>query len=151
AELGAEVKVSYDTQTTRLHAKAWLFHRQTGYSTAYIGSSNLSHSAMIEGREWNVRLSQADAGDILAKFQANFDSYWADPSFESYDPKRDAGKFDAAVRARDDPASVPFLSLDLTPFPHQVEILEKLDVERRRHDRHRNLVVAATGTGKTMV
>ena len=148
--LGAEVKVSYDTQTTRLHAKAWLFHRDSGFSTAYIGSSNLSHSAMIEGREWNVRLSQADAADILAKFQANFESYWADPGFESFDPVRDRDRFDAAVR-RSDGDEIPFVSVDLTPYPHQVEILESLDVERQRHGRHRNLVVAATGTGKTLV
>ncbi|MEX1245061.1 MAG: DUF3427 domain-containing protein [Thermoanaerobaculia bacterium] len=150
-ELGAEVKVSYDTQTTRLHAKAWLFHRNSGFSTAYIGSSNLSHSAMIEGREWNVRLSQADAADILGKFQANFDSYWADPSFETFDPSRDRDRFDAAVRASEGSTEIPFLSLDLKPYPHQVEILENLEVERQRHGRHRNLVVAATGTGKTLV
>ncbi len=149
-ELGAEVKVSYDTQTTRLHAKAWMFHRDSGFSTAYIGSSNLSHSAMIDGKEWNVRLSQADAGDILAKFQANFESYWADPGFESFDPVRDRDRFDAAVR-RSEGEEIPFVSLDLTPYPHQTEILESLDVERRRHGRHRNLVVAATGTGKTLV
>ena len=149
--LGAEVKVSYDTQSTRLHAKAWLFHRDSGFSTAYIGSSNLSHSAMIEGREWNVRLSQADTGDILAKFQANFESYWADPGFETFDPSRDRERFDAAVRRADDSDDIPFVSIDLTPYPHQVEILEALTVERERHGRHRNLIVAATGTGKTLV
>ena len=50
-ERGAQVKVSYDTQMTRLHAKAWLFHRDTGFSTAYIGSSNLTGAAMVDGRE----------------------------------------------------------------------------------------------------
>ncbi len=57
--LGAEIRVSYDTASTRLHAKAWLFHRRSGYSTAYIGSSNLTHSAMVTGLEWNVRISGA--------------------------------------------------------------------------------------------
>lgn len=51
ASLGAQVTVSYDTQATRLHAKAWLFRRQSGYSTAYIGSSNLSKSALLDGVE----------------------------------------------------------------------------------------------------
>jgi HKD family nuclease len=58
--LGAQVKVSYDTQSTRLHAKAWLFRRETGYSTAYIGSSNLSKSALLDGVEWKVRLSEVE-------------------------------------------------------------------------------------------
>src|SRR5206468_12001303 len=57
AALGAEIKVSYDTSAMRLHAKAWIIHRASGYSTAYIGSSNLSHSALVAGLEWNVRLS----------------------------------------------------------------------------------------------
>ena len=88
--LGAQVKVSYDTQSTRLHAKAWLFRRQTGFSTAYIGSSNLSKSALIDGVEWNVRLSEVGSPDVLEKFDATFESYWAGTEYEEYVPTRDA-------------------------------------------------------------
>ena len=99
ASIGADVKVSYDTRTTRLHAKAWLFERLSGYSTAFIGSSNLTHSAMLDGVEWNVRLAQASTPDLIEKFKAAFESYWADPDYEPYDPARDAERFDRAVRA----------------------------------------------------
>lgn len=40
---------------------------------------------------------------------------------------------------------------EIKPFPFQEEILEKLAVERHIHHRFRNLVVAATGTGKTVI
>src|SRR5829696_292023 len=88
-ERGAQVKVSYDTQSTRLHAKAWLFRRATEYSTAYIGSCNLSKSALLDGVEWNVRLSQVGSPDILEKFDATFETYWESPEYESYEPARD--------------------------------------------------------------
>ena len=97
---GAEVKVSYDTQSTRLHAKAWFFRRATGYSTAYIGSSNLSKSALVDGVEWNVRLSQVTSPDILDKFVATFDTYWESPEYESYEPGRDGARFDSGRRER---------------------------------------------------
>src|SRR5262245_31542251 len=63
-ELGAEVKVSYDARRTRLHAKAWLFHRDTGYSTGIIGSSNLSHAALLEGCGWALRLCMVSSRSI---------------------------------------------------------------------------------------
>ena len=149
---GAQVKVSYDTQSTRLHAKAWLFRRDSGFSTAYIGSSNLSKSALVDGVEWNVRLSQVGSPDILQKFDATFDTYWESPEYESYDPVRDGARFDRAVAPEQgDFLEVPLLFLDVEPWPHQREMLEKLAVERGRHHRFRNLVVAATGTGKTIV
>ena len=150
-EMGAQVKVSYETQATRLHAKAWLFQRDSGYSTAYVGSSNLSHSALLDGLEWNVRLSEVETPSLLEKFRATFESYWADSSSEEYLPERDAEKFDRAVRSTRQGAPISLVGLDVNPYPHQVEILERLATERERHGRHRNLVVAATGTGKTVV
>ena len=149
--IGAEVKVSYDTQTTRLHAKAWLFERLTGFSTAFIGSSNLTHSALLDGVEWNVRLAQASTPELIEKFKAAFESYWADPDYERYEPARDAARFDRAVRAPVAPQPSPIFHFDLQPWPFQREMLQRLETERERHHRHRNLVVAATGTGKTLV
>lgn len=145
-EMGADVRVSYDTARTRLHAKAWLFRRATGYSTGYVGSSNLSAAAMLDGLEWNVRLSSVDNGAILEKFGSTFEQYWEDPLFRPYDP----AEFDRAVLASKRAALAPFLFLDADPRAHQKEILEDLAAERAR-GHFRNLVVAATGTGKTIV
>ena len=150
--IGAQVKVSYDTQSTRLHAKAWMFRRATGYSTAYIGSSNLSKSALIDGVEWNVRLSEVTSPDILEKFDATFSSYWQSAEYEDYDPTRDGDRLaNALAPAAGTSEDAPLMFLDVTPWPHQTEILEKLAAERERHHRFKNLVVAATGTGKTIV
>jgi HKD family nuclease len=88
--MGAYIRVSYDTRMTRLHAKAWLFHRAAGLSTAYVGSSNLSETALSHGLEWNVRLAQAEQPHLIDTFAATFEDYWGDPSFEPYDPAQDA-------------------------------------------------------------
>jgi superfamily II DNA or RNA helicase/HKD family nuclease len=155
-DYGAQVKVQYDAARTRLHAKAWLFRRNTGLDTAYVGSSNLSTSALLDGVEWNVRLSNGSTPALLTKFEATFDSYWNSSEFEPYDPERDRDKLDdALIAARGartgDRVSIPLSGLDVRPYSYQQEMLDEIDVERRVHDRHRNLVVAATGTGKTVV
>jgi len=155
-EYGAEVRINYETRSTRLHVKAWLFSRATGFDTAYVGSSNLSRAALLDGLEWNVRLAGAHTPAVVDKFRASFDSYWADRTFEFYNPDRDADRLDDALRraggAGVSGGAVSLVSgLEVRPFRHQAEMLERLDVERRVHDRHRNLIVAATGTGKTVV
>lgn len=153
-ELGADVRISYETRTTRLHAKAWLFRRATGMSTAYVGSSNMSRTALTDGLEWNVRLSNVDQAHLLDTFAETFESYWADPSFEMYDPERDGDRLREALSAeRGGPSDLPIeiTSLDVRPFGYQREILDELEAQRTVHDRWRNLVVMATGTGKTVV
>jgi superfamily II DNA or RNA helicase/HKD family nuclease len=145
--MGAEVRVSYEVGATRLHAKAWLFERNTGFSTAYIGSSNLTHTALHDGIEWNVRLTQHHSGSLLDRFRAAFETYWADAQFEPYNRE----KFVAAVAAIRTTASLPIAMLEVRPLDFQARMLEQLRIERDRFDRHRNLIVAATGTGKTVM
>jgi superfamily II DNA or RNA helicase/HKD family nuclease len=155
-ELGATIKVSYETRTTRLHAKAWLFHRHTGMSTAYVGSSNLSKSALIDGLEWNVRLAEAQQPHLLDTFSATFDEYWSDPEFESYDPARDGNRLDEALAQErggeiGNDVDIRIAPFDVRPYGYQREILEQLTTEREIHQRPHSLVVMATGTGKTVV
>ncbi|WP_458317233.1 DUF3427 domain-containing protein [Mycolicibacterium brisbanense] len=156
SDFGAEVRVSYETDRTRLHAKAWLLRRNTGFHTAYVGSSNLSHAALVDGLEWNVRLSAISTPHLLEKFRVTFDSYWENREFELYRPYEDSEKLRAALevasgRKQRDPLAVTLSGLEVTAKPYQAELLEQLDAERVLHDRHRNLIVAATGTGKTVI
>lgn len=151
---GAQVKVSYDTSQTRLHAKSWLFERASGFHTAYVGSSNLTQWALLDGLEWNVRATQVDNPSIISRIAATFEQYWNEPEFESYDPRRDGARLQAALDAQkggaDPTAGRTYLSIDVQPKPFQLEILEALSAERGR-GHFRNLVVAPTGTGKTWV
>ncbi len=155
-DFGAHVKVQYDAQRTRLHAKAWLFGRRSGFDTAYVGSSNLTTSALLEGVEWNVRLSAAATPSLLDKFRATFDSYWNSPEFEPYDPERDRDRLDDAlleakgIKAHDR-VTITISGLEVRAYPYQQEMLDAIEVERVLHNRHCNLLVAATGTGKTVV
>ncbi len=154
---GAQVRVSYDTKRTRLHAKAYVFERRTGYSTAYIGSSNLSNPAMTSGLEWNVKISRQDQPDTMQKVLATFQTYWHAPEFEPFDAEEDLPRLTAAIDrelghggSSDGPEPATF-SFDITPYPYQQQILDRLHAEREVGGHWRNLVVAATGTGKTVI
>ena len=146
-----EVRVSYDTERTRLHAKAYHFKRHSGFATAYIGSANMSHAAITSGLEWNLKVTAQDMAHILEKFSVEFETYWNSREFIPFDAE-DPILFRAAIdRARNPRSNGPVVFFDLRPHPFQERILEALERERSSHDRWRNLVIAATGTGKTVV
>lgn len=143
---GCEVRVSYDTDITRLHAKAYFFYRNSGYSTVYIGSSNLSKAALTEGLEWNMKITKQDLPDVFGKVTASFDSYWNAKDFEPYDPT----VFRQAIKKEEKDEKNPYL-FDLRPYTFQQEILDELEARRQNNGEMKNLVVAATGCGKTMI
>ncbi len=145
--IGADVRVSYDTSGTRLHAKAWLFHRISGYSTAFIGSSNLTHQAQVTGLEWNVRVAGARNPDVIEKFSAVFESYWSQDDFRPFD----ADEFlELAGRQAESGPKVYLSPVEIRPEPFQSRLLELIALARMR-GQHRNLLVSATGTGKTVM
>ncbi|MEO6518313.1 MAG: DUF3427 domain-containing protein [Pseudoxanthomonas sp.] len=150
---GCEVRVSLDGRRTRLHAKAWIFHRDTGFGSAYVGSANLTGAALAGGLEWTVKFTERTQGELYARAIAHFDTLWEDPEFQYYDPSNAEHRF-ALERALGREAGGGQTSLvsffELQPKTYQQDMLEQLANERL-HGRMRNLVVAATGTGKTVV
>ncbi len=146
-----QLKVNYDTRSTRLHAKAYIFHRSSGMDTAYIGSSNISGPALGSGLEWNMKAASDDLPHIVTGVNAAFETYWNDPDFQSYS-ESDRGKLLSALKAEARGDGMVYEPLFvIQPFPFQKQVLERLEAERVIHGRTSNLLVAATGTGKTVI
>lgn len=126
-----EIKVSYDTKHTRLHTKTYVFYRNTGFTTAYVGSSNLSNAAISSGLEWNVKVTAKDLPETIVKINAMFDSYWNSNEFELYQ-EGEKERLATALKAEKyhDTNNASRYMFDISPYSYQQEILDKLKAEK---------------------
>jgi superfamily II DNA or RNA helicase len=148
-----EIKVSYDTRSSRLHAKAYFIHRNSGLSSAYIGSANLSRAAITDGLEWTLKIPSTELPDLFRRCEAEFETYWESDAFHLY-KKGDLEAFTKASNAEKTQTSSHSQLLtifELSPRDYQQGVLDSLEIARTHRKHFRNLVVAATGTGKTMI
>lgn len=142
-----EIKISYDNDTDRLHAKTYYFKRKTGYNVAYIGSSNLSYPALTSGMEWNVKVTREELPHIIHNVDREFNAYCHNEHFQTFKLNRDEQTLQIALGI-----IPPKIKLDTyIPRDYQQEVLDKLTAERKLHHSTKNLIVAATGTGKTVI
>ncbi|WP_171832161.1 MULTISPECIES: DUF3427 domain-containing protein [unclassified Oceanispirochaeta] len=147
-----KIRISYNTSHERLHAKSYIFERNNGLDTAYIGSSNISRSALTKGLEWNLRVTSQENPHIIEKAKATFEHYWNSTDFEDFEIGGIERFSKALEREKHSKREEELQSyIQISPFPFQKEVLEKLHVERIDHGYFRNLVVSATGTGKTVI
>lgn len=126
------------------HPKAYLFTAGDA-GVAYVGSSNLSATALTAGIEWNLRTRTHDA-DTFDRLRARFERLFDHPSAERLTPglvKEYAAHTPVA------PAPEP---ADPIPTPHAIqrEVLDALDAARA-DGADKGLAVMATGLGKTFL
>ena len=110
------------------------------------------NAALTSGLEWNTKVTRRDLPETIDKIAATFEYYWNDREFEYYaeDQKERLAR---ALKAEKyfDTNNADVYTMDINPYSYQQEILDKLEAERTVRGYTRNLVVAATGTGKTVI
>jgi superfamily II DNA or RNA helicase/diadenosine tetraphosphate (Ap4A) HIT family hydrolase/SOS-response transcriptional repressor LexA len=135
--------------TRAFHPKSWRFEGP-GFGVAFVGSSNLSRSALVTGVEWNLRVDRDRDALAYARVREAFEELWA------LGRPLDAEWIAAyAARARALPQRLPVGEQEAEPLPAappphavQQEALDALRAARAKGRRHA-LVVMATGLGKT--
>ena len=152
-KLGEQVDLRFYNEKNRsFHPKSYMFHYQE-YSTIYIGSSNISRSALTSGIEWNYRFSSKTDPQNYEKFYNTFLDL-----FESHSVVIDENELKRYSKDWHRPAVSKDLDrYDLQdneitalfePRGAQIEALCALE-NTRAEGAKRALVQAATGVGKT--
>ncbi len=138
----------YETEGgTSFHPKSYIFFRGDE-GVAYVGSSNLSRSALREAVEWNLRLISSDDAVTFGAIAQRFEALLASPRTKPL-TRALIDAYEARAPVPQPPAPEPRVAAP-TPNPIQLEALDAL--KKTRRDGHtKGLVVLATGVGKTLL
>ena len=156
-ELGDQIDLRFYNEKNRsFHPKSYIFHYKN-YSEIYVGSSNISRSALTSGIEWNYRFRSDSDQESYEKFFGTFEELFYNHSIviDDEELKRYSRNWHRPAVAKDlDRYDVEADDKDLNvrvmyePRGAQIEALCALE-QTRMEGAKRALVVAATGVGKT--
>ena len=147
----------YKEKERSFHPKAYIFHKKE-FGEIYIGSSNVSRSALTSGIEWNYHFDVFRDKDNFNRFFENFEDLFYNHSIVIDDEvlkqyskewkkpalQKDLDRYDNVSKdSRDTEAQMLF-----QPRGAQIEALYALK-NSRREGADKGLVYAATGVGKT--
>ncbi|AGY41401.1 hypothetical protein mflW37_3340 [Mesoplasma florum W37] len=152
-----KIKIEDNLERTseRIHIKASIFKRNDELSTAIIGSSNLTVKGMISGREWNIKLTEQNNKELINRMINEFDNLWNE-EFVDFSDEFERNLLIQKIKENQQAvvqSKIELLSDNLTKkylYKFQKEIIDKLSY-RRHINKNKNLVIMATGTGKTLV
>lgn len=149
-----EVKV---TSQEGFHAKGYIFKNRR-YSAMFIGSSNLTDTALKKNYEYNLKLTSLENGEVINHFNENFEKLWndADPVDETWIEKYEAEYVEEPERRKiiqiiEDQSKYEYKSIvkdTIEPNLMQEEALHQLK-NLRAEGKDKGLIISATGTGKT--
>lgn len=156
-ELGEQIDLRFYNEKNRsFHPKSYIFHYKN-YSEIYVGSSNISRSALTSGIEWNYRFRSDSDLESYEKFFCTFEDLFYNHSIVIDDEElklysrnwhrpavaKDLDRYDVEADDKDTNVRVMY-----EPRGAQIEALCALE-HTRQEGAKRALVVAATGVGKT--
>ena len=158
-ELGYDFQLRmYNDSTRSFHPKAYIFEFDN-CRTIFVGSSNISKSALTSGIEWNYCLQEEKDPDNYKIFCATFEELWCnhslvmdDDALHSYSKAwhRPAVYKDMQHQLYDDSDDVTNVRLLYEPRGAQIEALYALN-NLRQDGGIKGIVQAATGIGKTFL
>ena len=161
-KLGSRVDMRFYNEKDRsFHPKSYIFHYR-GYNDIYIGSSNISRSALTSGIEWNYRFSSVSDPKNYEKFYHAFEDLFEHHSIiidneelKRYSQNwhrpavaRDLERYDYSHQNEENESEDTKVRLLYEPRGAQIEALCALE-DTRAEGAKRALVQAATGVGKT--
>ena len=161
-KLGSRVDMRFYNEKERsFHPKSYIFHYER-YSDIYIGSSNISRSALTSGIEWNYRFSSVSDPKNYEKFYQVFEDLFEHHSIiiDNEELKRysqnwhrpavakDLERYEYSHQNEENESEDTKVRLLYEPRGAQIEALCALE-DTRAEGAKRALVQAATGVGKT--